>query len=273
LLLQDRGDLDGADKLQKKVYEDIKAAGGPLPSCVQPIEPLSEQVLALNTAVINTVKGAIDIIYKDRDVQRFYVLETVARVPYFAYLSCLHLYETFGDRGSTRRLRTHYAEADNELHHLLIMEELGGNDDATDRFIAQALAFSYYWYSVAIYLVSPQAAYHLGELIEEHAYRTYDKFLNKNEKELRKRPVPDIAREYYSGRDALESYLADTSQISLQKHSLIPGSGVKNTGRQLNSLYDVFVEIRNDEAAHWRTLKNLVEYGDLDSPDGCPMDF
>ena len=38
------------------------------------------------------------------------------------------------------RMRTHYAESDNELHHLLIMESLGGNDLAMDRTIAQTLA-------------------------------------------------------------------------------------------------------------------------------------
>ena len=41
----------------------------------------------------------------------------------------MHLRETFGDRDvqNLERMRTHYAEADNELHHLLIMESLGGN--------------------------------------------------------------------------------------------------------------------------------------------------
>ena len=52
------------------------------------------------------------------------MLETVARVPYFAYLSVLHLRETFGQRTTdgtkdgeemSDRMRTHYAEADNEL--------------------------------------------------------------------------------------------------------------------------------------------------------------
>ena len=39
------------------------------------------------------------------------------------------------------RMRTHYAEADNELHHLLIMESLGGNSSAIDRTVAQTMAF------------------------------------------------------------------------------------------------------------------------------------
>lgn len=42
-------------------------------------------------------------------------------------------------------MRAHYAEADNELHHLLIMESLGGNSSGVDRALAQTMAFAYYW--------------------------------------------------------------------------------------------------------------------------------
>ena len=51
----------------------------------------------------------------------------------------MHLHETFGERdaGFRQRMRVHYAEADNELHHLLIMEALGGNASAVDRGVAQ----------------------------------------------------------------------------------------------------------------------------------------
>jgi ubiquinol oxidase len=71
------------------------------------------------------------------------VLETVARVPYFAYLSVMHLRETFGERDPKlgERMRTHYAEADNELHHLLIMEALGGNSSLVDRTVGALARF------------------------------------------------------------------------------------------------------------------------------------
>ena len=46
----------------------------------------------------------------------------------------------------------HYAEADNELAHLLIMEELGGADAPADRGVAQGLALLYFWFSVGVYL-------------------------------------------------------------------------------------------------------------------------
>eukprot|EP00249_Psilotum_nudum_P015947 c25592_g1_i2 orf=1153-2136(-) len=38
----------------------------------------------------------LDGIFKDRPIQRFWFLETVARMPYFSYISMLHLYETLG---------------------------------------------------------------------------------------------------------------------------------------------------------------------------------
>jgi ubiquinol oxidase len=58
-------------------------------------------------------------------------------------------------------MRTHYAEADNELHHLLIMEELGGNERGFDRFFAQSISFCYFWYVIVVYSLNEAAAYHL----------------------------------------------------------------------------------------------------------------
>lgn len=96
--------------------------------------------------------------------------------------------------GDSERMRTHYAEADNEYHHLLIMEALGGNSSAFDRTLAQTMAFTYYWYVVGVYSLSEMAAYHLSELIEDHAFNTYDSFIEKNGEKLKGMPVPEIAR-------------------------------------------------------------------------------
>ena len=54
----------------------------------------------LNTFVLNLTIAIIDFLYQGRDYQRFWVLEEIARAPYFAFLSVLHL------RGSTWS-RTH----------------------------------------------------------------------------------------------------------------------------------------------------------------------
>lgn len=78
-------------------------------------------------AVVSILVFVTDIIYHNRPYPRFYVLETIARVPYFAYLSVLHLYETLGIWRKADWLKVHFAETWNELHHLLIMESLGGD--------------------------------------------------------------------------------------------------------------------------------------------------
>ena len=232
----------------------------------QSVSGLDERLFTLNKLLINTMKGAIDVIYRNNDMPRFYVLETVARVPYFAYLSVLHLRETFGarDPGYTDRMRTHYFEADNELHHLLIMESLGGNSSAVDRGVAQTMAFFYYWYVVAVFFASPQSAYHLSELIEDHAYETYDAFLTKNAAELKTLPVPDVARQYYE-QDCMIAHFDPACSVD-------GGAAPRESGPRLRSLYDVFVCVRNDEREHWETLCNLVQHGSLASADGRPAE-
>ena len=229
---------------------------------------MDDGVFQFNKFLIDTVYDVICLIYNKNDLSkhsieqcasRFYVLETVARVPYFGYLSVMHLKETFGNRavGDKDRMRTHYAEADNELHHLLIMESLGGNSSLFDRTLAQSMAFGYYWYVVGVYSFSEQAAYHLSELIEDHAYNTYDKFLSTNEDTLRKMPVPAIARKYYEEENPFMFDLFCTVKEAKGEPSSLASRP------KLESLYDVFVNVRNDEREHWKTLCNLVQYEDM----------
>lgn len=216
---------------------------------------LDESIYNFNKMMIDTVKGSIDIMYADDAYARFFVLETVARVPYFAYLSILHLKETLGFRSEmlTEQMRIHYAEADNELHHLLIMEELGGNKNHRDRLLAQTMAFVYYWYVVIVYALYPRVAYHLSELIEDHAYRTYDSFLTENEGSLKKLSAPKTAMLYYNPANPyLDLY----------------GTGARQANTELENLYDVFTNIRDDEKEHWSTLCSLVQHNSLTYPDG-----
>jgi hypothetical protein len=73
---------------------------------------MGEGIYIFNKLLIDTVYDVICFLYpvrgNDRDFARFYVLETVARVPYFAYLSSMHLRETFGERydSMSDRMRT-----------------------------------------------------------------------------------------------------------------------------------------------------------------------
>lgn len=285
---------------------------------------MDERIFNFNKIVIDTVYDIICFLYPvtggARDFARFYVLETVARVPYFAYLSVMHLRETFGERDPKlgERMRTHYAEvcayarlceqqrgrkpstsddtrhswsvadarstqhararahthvcspllsyrshtciltqADNELHHLLIMEALGGNSSVIDRTVAQAMAFGYYWYVTGVYSISEPAAYHLSELIEDHAYNTYNKYLTEHAAMLKSLPVPEIAEKYYIKDNPFLFDLFCTVKDKDQE-------GKFSARRpRLESLYDVFVNVRDDEREHWKTLCNLVQYDDM----------
>ena len=197
---------------------------------------------AANERLVTVIKGGIDFFMEDRDFARFYALETVARVPYFAYLSVLHLKETLGWWREPVLLRIHFAEAWNELHHLRIMEALGGNERFADRFLAQHAAFAYFWAVVALYLFAPEYAYNLNGHVERHAFETYDHYLHDHGAWLKTQPVPEVARRYY---ETGELYLFDSFQ-----------TGVTGAPRRprLESLYDVFCAVRDDEREHALTM-------------------
>jgi ubiquinol oxidase len=194
---------------------------------VQPTVKLEKRI---NKAVVGTAVKVIDRVYKDRNYARFYVLETVARVPYFSFVSVLHLYETLDIWRRADYLETHFAQTMNEYHHLLIMEDLGGDERFVDRFFAQHAAFAYYWLTCLLYIVSPRMAYNLSEQVEEHAYHTYDEFLKQNERLLNIQKPTVTASTYYDD--------------------------VKN-------MYDVFVNIRNDEGDHVKTMQDCQNFLDV----------
>ena len=198
---------------------------------------LDERFYDFNRGLVDAVKGFLDVFLAGRDVPRFYVLETLARVPYFAYVSVLHLRETFGHRDDDHvaRIRVHFAEADNELHHLLMMEALGGNASVVDRCLAQTLAVGYFGYCCALYATNRRLAYHLSELIEAHAYETYDDYIRREGAALKARAPPPVIRDYYQSVD----------------------------GAPPETLYDAFVRVRDDEQSHWASLAGLVQFDAL----------
>jgi ubiquinol oxidase len=183
-----------------------------------------------------------DRLYRDRPYPRFYVLETIARVPYFAYLSVLHLYETLGFWRKADWLKIHFAQTWNELHHLLIMESLGGNQSWGDRFLAQHIAIAYYWIVVFLYMLLPRYAYYMMELIEQHAYHSYDMYLSANADILKLQPAPQVAISYYRDGDL---YMFDEMQTELRRDFRRPN---------VDNLYDVFINVRDDESEHVKTM-------------------
>jgi len=130
---------------------------------------------------------------------RFFLLETVARMPYFTYITMLHLYETLGFwRRSADIKRIHFAEEWNEFHHLLIMESIGGDQAWWVRFTAQHSAIVYFFVLSLLWSVSPSLSYKFSELLETHAVDTYGTFIDENEDLLKQLPPSLAATDYYT---------------------------------------------------------------------------
>ena len=135
-----------------------------------------------NTVVLNVTVAILDFLYQGRDIQRFWVLETIARAPYFAFLSVLHFKESLGLRTPEHfeLMKEHFEQTVNETEHLEEMERRGGHTAWIDRFFAYHLVLVYYWIMVSYYFVSPRNAYHLNAEVELHASMTYAKYLVTN---------------------------------------------------------------------------------------------
>lgn len=52
----------------------------------------------------------LDELFDERPIQRFWFLETIARIPYFSYVSMLHLYESLGWWRAVELRKVHSAE-------------------------------------------------------------------------------------------------------------------------------------------------------------------
>ena len=196
---------------------------------------------------------ALDELFPGRPIARFWFLEIIARIPYFSYVSMLHLYESFGWWREPELRKIHYAEEYNELHHLLIMEALGGNARWRDRFLGYHVAFGYYWAINGLFLCSPKAAYEFMELLESHAVDTYGTFVKENKERLVSLPAPQVAIAYYQ---ADNPYMFDDFQVSKKPQTRTPPCG---------TLYDVFQNICQDEGEHVKTMNACKHYADCGS--------
>ena len=198
----------------------------------------------------------LDVVFENRNpFSRFFLLETVARMPYFSYITMLHLYETLGFwRRSSDIKRIHFAEEWNEFHHLLIMESLGGDQPYWVRFMAQHSALAYYLALCILWAMSPTLSYKFSEMLETHAVDTYGQFVDENEDKLKQLPPSLAAVEYYTVgvSDPMFGEYQTAGVMDVER-------GVRKPGTDLRSLYDVFVAIRNDEGDHVSTMKSCLD--------------
>lgn len=197
----------------------------------------------------------LDVVFEGRYVpSRFFLLETVARMPYFSYIAMLQLYETLGFwRRSKDVKRIHFAEEWNEFHHLLIMESLGGDQPYWVRFLAQHSALAYYIGLTVLFAVSPSLSYKFSELLETHATDTYGQLLEENEELLKELPPSLAAVEYYTVG------VSDPMFGEYQTTAIAAGTEIRKSGTNMKSLYDVFSAILSDECDHVGTMKACLD--------------
>ena len=161
----------------------------------------------LNSLILNSTVNFLDFIYSGRSLQRFWVLEVIARSPYFAFLSVLHFKESLGIKNDKTMIlmKEHFYQAINETEHLKEMEKRGGDRFWIDRFFARHLVLVYYWVMVFYYFLSPANAYDVNIKIEEHAFETYSKYLVKNPFDKR---ITEIAQDELNHAEELKEAMA-----------------------------------------------------------------
>ena len=125
----------------------------------------------------------MDLVYgKERTLEKFRIIELVARVPYQAWESVAYVAMTHTSRDSEfarrvyDRVRVARVEQDNEQWHLLILEDLTRNAPRPwikARIIPQILAVLYYQLSWLMFVVRPKWSYRLNADFEDHAAHEY----------------------------------------------------------------------------------------------------
>ncbi len=149
----------------------------------------------------------MDMLYgPERKLEKFRVLELVARVPYqawehVAYVAVTH---TASEPGFARRVfdtvRTSRWEQDNEQWHLLMLEEMERAEPTSGfvraRVVPQVLAFGYFHFAWFLYVLRPAWSYRLNADFEDHAEHEYALLVEEHPEWEDEPHVSDFAEEF-----------------------------------------------------------------------------
>lgn len=150
----------------------------------------------------------MDLVYgRKRRLEKFIVLELIARVPYqaweqVAYVAMTH---TYAMPDFARRIfefvQESRAQQDNEQWHLLILEEMAHQRNLRQSFLKyrllpQMIAFVYYHISWILYAIKPAWSYALNADFEDHAEHEYMEFVRENPEFERAPFESDFAQDY-----------------------------------------------------------------------------
>ena len=157
---------------------------------------------------------ALDAIYgRTSTLEKFRVLEVVARVPYQAWeqVAFVAVTHTHSDPTFARSIHERATEAraqqDNEMMHLLMIEELLDQrgfrrSPVRGVVLPQLLAFGYYQLSWLLYVVRPRWSYALNADFEDHATHTYLDFVREHP-ELDEQPWTSVFADDYGPSDTV----------------------------------------------------------------------
>jgi ubiquinol oxidase len=217
---------------------------------------MSKIFFLLIKILVNTLVSLIDALFQ-LSYRRFYVLEEIARVPYYSFVSVFQFYQWLGVNPPLSIVKLHFKQTVNETWHLLIMKELGGGDNIFDRIVFRIISFFYYWFNILLFFISPKLAYYMMELIEEHAFASYIQFINENKIELKSKPLLPIAKEYfynYSDQMKQNEKTGKEQEIKLKPET------VTNLDKSLTdeeNYLKLFEIIAQDELEHSNSLSSL----------------
>jgi ubiquinol oxidase len=131
----------------------------------------------------------MDLLYGRRStVQKFRVLETVARLPYEAWAttSSKQLKKVKDNPSKVamliERIRGFRAQQENEQWHLLVMNDLVAESGRSGnrfmhRFLPRLICFGYWHFCWLLYVLKPRWSHRLNADFEDHAEHTYAEFL------------------------------------------------------------------------------------------------
>ena len=127
----------------------------------------------------------LDVFYgRPRTLEKFRVLELIARVPYQSWeqVAYIAITQSYQRTDLAQRIQERVEEAraaqDNEQWHLLILEERLARSGIRlgwlkFRLVPQVAAFAYYQLSWLLYVIRPAWSYRLNADFEDHAEHEY----------------------------------------------------------------------------------------------------
>jgi len=182
--------------------------------------------------IAKTLFGTVDLIYgKNPTIQKFKVIEVVARVPYQTWEFVNYLWTTNFYTNENKAIK--YAKRsdfgkfaqDNETMHVVVISQIC-KSEKLGNFLGHTLlpiilAYIYFLISTILYMFSSKSSYELNYLFENHAYNQYDLLIKKDKNKLEKKKIHSKFLKFY--------------------------------GRECKNQLEFFESVKNDEIIHRNT--------------------